>query len=136
MERCVCESLFPEADLVFEAEQNDVTKLEIGGDGSMEVMFLVMPFLQGEEGQVVLGVLRLRIDVMLEVEDERVEGGQVEVPGGVQLHQGVVKDLQLSEDTHESLSVHLASEDEVANDFFRELCSPSQILMVCFELNG
>ena len=102
----------------------------------MEVMCLVMLCFQGEKGQVVLGVLCLRIDVMLEVEDERVEGGRVEVSGGVQLHGGGVEDLQLSEDTHESSSVHLASEDEVAYDFFRELCSLGQILMVCFELNS
>ena len=102
----------------------------------MEVMFLVVLCLQGEEGQVVLGVLRLRIDVMLEVEDERVEGGQVEVPGGVQLHEGAVEDLQLSEDTHESSSVHLASEDEVAYYFFGELCGLGQILVVGFELNS
>ena len=94
MEGCVCESLFPEKKLVFDAEQNDMTKLEIGGDGGMEVMFLVMLCLQGEKGQVVLGVLCLRIDVMLEVEDERVEGGRVEVSGGVQLHEGGVEDLQ------------------------------------------
>ena len=136
MEGCLCKSLFSEKKLVSEAEQNDLTKLEIGGDVGMEVMFLVVPSLQGEEGQVVLAVLRLRSDVMLEMEDQRVEGSRVEVFGGMQLHERAVEGRQLSEDAHESSSVHLASEDEVAYDFFGELCSLGQIVMVCFELNS
>ena len=136
MERGVCESLFPEADLVSDGEQDDVTKLEIGRDVSMEVMLFVMTFLQGEESQVVLSVLRLRIDVMLEMEDEGVEGGRVEVPGGVQVHEGAVEDLQLSEDTHGSSGVHLASKHQVPDDLFRDLCSSSQVVMVCFERSG
>ena len=136
MEGCLCESLFSEKNLVSEAEQNDLTKLEIGGDVGMEVMFLVVPSLQGEEGQVVLAVLRLRSDVMLEMEDQRVEGSRVEVSGGVQLHKRAVEGRQLSEDAHESSSVHLASEDEVAYYFFGELCSLGQILVVGFELNS
>ena len=136
MEGGLCESLFSEKKLVSEAEQNDLTKLEIGGDVGMEVMFLVVLSLQGEEGQVVLAVLRLRSDVMLEMEDQRVEGSRVEVSGGVQLHKRVVEGRQLSEDAHESSSVHLASEDEVAYDFFGELCSLGQILVVGFELSS
>ena len=136
MEGCLCESLFSEKKLVSEAEQNDLTKLEIGGDVGMEVMFLVVPSFQGEEGQVVLAVLRLRSDVMLEMEDQRVEGSRVEVSGGMQLHERAVEGRQLSEDAHESSSVHLASEDEVAYDFFGELCSLGQILVVGFELNS
>ena len=91
MEGGLCESLFSEKRLVSEAEQNDLTKLEIGGDVGMEVMFLVVPSLQGEEGQVVLAVLRLRSDVMLEMEDQRVEGSRVEVSGGMQLHERAVE---------------------------------------------
>ena len=136
MEGCLCESLFSEKNLVSEAEQNDLTKLEIGGEVGMEVMFLVVLSLQGEEGQVVLAVLRLRSDVMLEMEDQRVEGSRVEVSGGMQLHERAVEGRQLSEDAHESSSVHLASEDKVAYDFFGELCSLGQILVVGFELNS
>ena len=136
MEGCLCESLFSEKNLVSEAEQDDLTKLEIGGEVGMEVMFLVMPSLQGEEGQVVLVVLSLCSDVMLEVEDQGVEGSRVEVSGGVQLHKRAVEGRQLSEDAHECSSVHFASEDEVAYYFFGELCSLGQILVVGFELNG
>ena len=58
--------MFSEKKLVPEAEQDEMAEVKIGGDGSVEVVVVVMLGLQGEEGLVVGGVLCLRGDVMLE----------------------------------------------------------------------
>ena len=136
MERRLCESLFSEKKLVSEAEQDEVAEVEIGGDGGVEVVVLVVLGLQGEEGLVVRGVLRLRGDVMLEVENQRVQGGGEKVASGIQLQERVVEGGQLIEDAHEGSSVHFASIDEVAHDLFGDLSSFGQILVVGLKLNS
>ena len=45
LEGGVLDSLFPEADLVFDGEENDVTELQVGNDVSMAVMFRVVALL-------------------------------------------------------------------------------------------
>ena len=136
MERRLCESLFSEKKLVPEAEQDEMAEVKIGGDGGVEVVVVVVLGLQGEEGLVVCGVLRLRGDVMLEVENQRVQGGGEKVASGIQLQERVVEGGQLIEDAHEGSSVHLASMDEVAHDLFGDLSSFGQILVVGLKLNS
>ena len=136
MERRLCESLFSEKKLVPEAEQDEMAEVKIGGDGGVEVVVLVVLGLQGEEGLVVRGVLRLRGNVMLEVENQRVQGGREKVASGIQLQERVVEGGQLMEDAHEGLSVHLGSIDEVAHDLFGDLSSFGQILVVGLKLNS
>ena len=136
MERRLGESLFSEKKLVPEAEQDEMAEVKIGGDGGVEVVVVVVLGLQGEEGLVVCGVLRLRGDVMLEVENQRVQGGGEKVASGIQLQERVVEGGQLIEDAHEGSSVHLASIDEVAHDLFGDLSSFGQILVVGLKLNS
>ena len=135
LEGGVLDSLFPEADLVFDGEENDVTELQVGNDVSMAVMFRVVALLQSENCQIVLGVPRLRIKVVPEVEHEGGEGRRVEAPGVVQSHEEVEDDLQLLEDSHEASGIRLASEGEVAKDFFIDLGSPGQFLVLGLQLN-
>ena len=136
MERRLCESLFSEKKLVPEAEQDEMAEVKIGGDGGVEVVVVVVLGLQGEEGLVVCGVLRFRGDVMLEVENQRVQGGGEKVASGIQLQERVVEGGQLIEDAHEGSSVHVASMDEVAHDLFGDLSSFGQILVVGLKLNS
>ena len=136
MERRLGESLFSEKKLVPEAEQDEMAEVKIGGDGGVEVVVVVVLGLQGEEGLVVCGVLRFRGDVMLEVENQRVQGGGEKVASGIQLQERVVEGGQLIEDAHEGSSVHLASMDEVAHDLFGDLSSFGQILVVGLKLNS
>ena len=136
MERRLGESLFSEKKLVPEAEQDEMAEVKIGGDGGVEVVVVVVLGLQGEEGLVVCGALRLRGDVMLEVENQRVQGGGEKVASGIQLQERVVEGGQLIEDAHEGSSVHLASMDEVAHDLFGDLSSFGQILVVGLKLNS
>ena len=136
MEGRLCEPLFSEKKLVPEAEQDEMAEVKIGGDGGVEVVVVVVLGLQGEEGLVVCGVLRLCGDVMLEVENQRVQGGGEKVASGIQLQERVVEGGQLIEDAHEGSSVHLASMDEVAHDLFGDLSSFGQILVVGLKLNS
>ena len=136
MERRLGESLFSEKKLVPEAEQDDLAEVKIGGDGGVEVVVVDMLGLQGKEGLVVCGVLCLRGDVMLEVENQRVQGGGEKVASGIQLQERVVEGGQLIEDAHEGSSVHLGSIDEVAHDLFGDLSSFGQILVVGLKLNS
>ena len=64
------DSLFPETDLVFDGEENDVAELQVGEDVSMTVMLRVVALLQSENCQIVLCVPCLCIDVVPEVEHE------------------------------------------------------------------
>ena len=129
------DSLFPETDLVFDGEENDVAELQVGEDVSMTVMLRVVALLQSENCQIVLCVPCLCIDVVPEVEHEGGEGRLVEAPGGVQSHEEVEEDLQLLEDSHEASGIRLASEGEVAKDFFIDLGSPGQFLVLGLQLN-
>ena len=129
------DSLFPETDLVFDGEENDVAELQVGEDVSMTVMLRIMALLQSENCQIVLCVPCLCIDVVPEVEHEGGEGRRVEAPGGVQSHKEVEDGLQLLEDSHEASGIRLASEGEVAKDFFIDLGSPGQFLVLGFQLN-
>ena len=135
LEGGVLDSLFPEADLVFDGEENDVTELQVGDDVSMAVMFRVVALLQSENCQIVLGVPRLRIKVVPEVEHEGGEGRRVEAPGVVQSHEEVEDDLQLLEDSHEASRIRLAFEGQVAKDFFIGLGITGQFLVLGCQLN-
>ena len=110
LEGGVLDSLFPEADLVFDGEENDVTELQVGNDVSMAVMFRVVALLQSENCEIVLGVSRLRVKVVSEVEHEGGERRRGELSGGVQSHEEVEDDLQLLEDSHEASGVCLTRE--------------------------
>ena len=112
------DSLFPETELVFDGEEYDATELQVGEDVSVTVTLRIMGFLQSENGQIVLGVPCLCIEVVPEVEHEGGEGRRVETPGEVQSHEEGEHDPQLLEDSHEVSGIHLASEGEVPKDFF------------------
>ena len=62
LERGVLGALFPETDLVFGDEKDNVTQLQ--------VMICVVMLLHGEDFLIVLGVLCLGIKVVLDVEHE------------------------------------------------------------------
>ena len=70
LERGVLGALFPETDLVFGDEKDDVTQLQVGEDVGMTVMLRVVMLLHGEDFLKVLGVLCLGIKVVLDVEHE------------------------------------------------------------------
>ena len=84
LEGGVFDALFAETELVFDGEKYDVMKHQVRENDGVTVTLRAVAFLQGENAQIVLGVLGLRFEVVSEVEHQGSQGGRVQTAGEVQ----------------------------------------------------